>query len=152
MIDAAREIAALAVGWFPCCRLADMTVARISRSRSSSRPSEAEEASARPTSKKRTTRARTRASTKKWSRHVNQTSNALDLEPAVFKRSPTAIAASLKRSAEQSHRRKGSPYQSAMSMLNFYINRGGRNLSGRDRLRLEQAKPKLRQLFHREGK
>jgi hypothetical protein len=83
---------------------------------------------------------------------VNETSNSLDLEPGVFKRSPAAIAASLKRSAEQSHRRKASPYQSAMSMLNFYINRGGRGLSGRDRSRLEQAKPKLRQLFHREGK
>ena len=92
------------------------------------------------------------ARAKKWSKHVNETSNALDLEPSLFNRSAGAIAASLKRAAEQSHRRKASPYQSAMSMLNFYINRGGRKLSGRDKLRLEQAKPKLRQLFHRESK
>jgi hypothetical protein len=99
-----------------------------------------------------TRKKRTEPSAKKWSRKVNETSDAMDLEPGVFKRSPSAIAASLKRSAEQSQRRKASPYQSAMSMLNFYINRGGRNLSGRDKSRLEQAKPKLRQLFHREGK
>jgi hypothetical protein len=149
--------AALAlVGWFPCCKAAYMTVAPTSHSLSSSRsrqpaPKPAK-ARARPASKKRSTQARTKASTKKWFKHVNETSNALELEPTVFKGSPTAIAASLKRSAEQSHRRRGSPYQSAMSMLNFYINRGGRNLSGRDKLRLEQAKPKLRHLFHREGK
>jgi hypothetical protein len=119
-----------------------------------SRPSarQGDKAGTRPPLKKPNARARTQAGVKKWSRRVNETSNSLDLEPGVFKRSPAAIAASLKRSAEQSHRRKASPYQSAMSMLNFYINRGGRGLSGRDRSRLEQAKPKLRQLFHREGK
>jgi hypothetical protein len=99
-----------------------------------------------------TRKTRIETGAKKWSRKVNETSDAMDLEPGVFKRSPAAIAASLKRSAEQSQRRRASPYQSAMSMLNFYINRGGRNLSGRDKSRLEQAKPKLRQLFHREGK
>jgi hypothetical protein len=109
-------------------------------------------AGTQPSSNKRKPRVRAQQGAKKWAKRVNETSHALDLEPAVFKRSPAAIAASLKRSAEQSHRRKASPYQSAMSMLNFYINRGGRGLSGRDRSRLEQAKPKLRQLFHREGK
>jgi hypothetical protein len=130
--------------------------ARTVRSTSPSRPGQpgrkAAKGHKRPAAKNRTTRARAKTGAKKWSKHVNQTSNALDLEPAVFKRSPAGIAASLKRSAEQSHRRKTSPYQSAMSMLNFYINRGGRNLSGRDKLRLEQAKPKLRQLFQRAGK
>jgi len=77
-------------------------------------------------------------------------SDALDLEPAVFKsRSPAKIAASLKRSAERSKRRKGTPFQSAMSMLNFYINHAGRKLSpGRRRL-LERAKPELRRAFGR---
>ncbi len=75
-------------------------------------------------------------------------SDALDLEEGVFKkRSPAEIAKSLKRSAEQSNRRKGTPYQSAMSMLNFYINRAGKNLSdGRKRI-LEKSKDKLREAF-----
>jgi len=64
-------------------------------------------------------------------------------------RDPRRIAASLKRSAERSRRRKGTPLQSAMSMLNFYINRGGRNLTRTDRVRLERAKDELRGLFHR---
>ena len=89
---------------------------------------------------------------KYWSADVTKNSNALDLEPDVFKLdSAKAIAQSLKRSAEQSKRRKGSPLQSAMSMLNFYINRAGSNLSG-DRLRvLEDAKDELRKLFHKEA-
>jgi hypothetical protein len=146
----------LPIGWFPYCKAADMPAARKSRGRSSPRPrqSPGKTAKARTSlpSKKPTTHARTKAGTKQWSKRVNQTSNALDLEAAVFKRSPAEIAASLKRSAQRSRRRKGSPYQSAMSMLNFYINRGGRKLSGRDKSRLELAKPKLRQLFHREAK
>lgn len=77
-------------------------------------------------------------------------SDALDLDRGVFTlRSPQKIAASLKRSAEKSRRRKGTPYQSAMSMLNFYINRAGKSLSaGRKRL-LERAKPELRKAFGR---
>jgi hypothetical protein len=88
---------------------------------------------------------------RKWSADVMRRSNALDLERDVFKaRSPAKIAASLKRSAEASKRRKGTPLQSAMSMLNFYINRAGRNLSpGRKRL-LERAKPELRKAFGRQ--
>ena len=67
--------------------------------------------------------------TKNWSAGVTEHSNALDLESSVFKlRDPHKIAASLKRSAEKSTRRKGTPLQSAMSMLNFYINRAGKNL------------------------
>lgn len=76
---------------------------------------------------------------------------SLDLEPDVFKsRSPAKIAASLKRSAERSQRRKGTPLQSAMSMLNFYINRAGRNLSPARKRLLERAKPELRKAFGRE--
>lgn len=79
-----------------------------------------------------------------------QHSDALDLDRGVFElSSPQRIAASLKRSAEKSRRRKGTPYQSAMSMLNFYINRAGKNLSaGRKRL-LERVKPALRKAFGR---
>lgn len=85
-----------------------------------------------------------------WSQHVTKTSNALDLEPSVFTRSSArAIARSLKRSAETSTRRKGGAYQSAMSMLNFYINRAGRNLSPDRRRILERAKDELRKAFGR---
>ena len=65
-------------------------------------------------------------------------------------RDPHAIAESIKRSAERSHRRKSPPYRSAMSMLVFYINRGGKNLSAARRRVLEQAKDELRKLFHRD--
>jgi hypothetical protein len=85
-----------------------------------------------------------------WSQHVTKTSNALDLESGVFsKSSPRAIARSLKRSAEQSTRRKAGAYQSAMSMLNFYINRAGRNLGPERRRILERAKGELRAAFGR---
>jgi hypothetical protein len=90
---------------------------------------------------------------KKWSANVTEHSNALDLEKDVFKSGdPDKIASSLKHSAEESHRRKGSPFQSAMSMLNFYENRAGRNLSKRQRAPLEKAKNKLRKLFGRKEK
>ena len=87
----------------------------------------------------------------RWSQRVTQTSNALDLEHEVFTWSdPKRVARSLKRSAEASRRRKASPFQSAMSMLNFYINRAGKNLGkGRKRV-LERAKAELRKLFGRE--
>jgi len=87
---------------------------------------------------------------KKWSAHVMQTSDALDLKAKIFKsKDPARIAASLKRSAERSRRRKGTPFQSAMSMLNFYINRAGKNLTKAQKAPLEKAKNKLRILFHR---
>jgi len=80
-----------------------------------------------------------------------QTSNALDLEPGVFtKRSPRQIALSLKRSAEASGRRKTEPFRSAMSMLNFHINRAGGNLTAERRRVLDAAKRELRVAFHRE--
>ncbi|MGH7230414.1 MAG: DUF3175 domain-containing protein [Nitrospiraceae bacterium] len=86
-----------------------------------------------------------------WSGEVMKHSDALDLEQGVFKStSPRKIAVSLKQSAEASKRRKGTPYQSAMSMLNFYINRAGKTLSARQKTILGRAKPELRKLFGRE--
>src|SRR5262249_59977531 len=87
---------------------------------------------------------------RRWSAHVMKTSDALDLESGVFtQRSPHAIAASLKRSALASGRRKAAPFQSAMSMLNFHINRSGRGLAPERRHVLERAKVELRKLFGR---
>jgi Protein of unknown function (DUF3175) len=86
----------------------------------------------------------------RWSARVTEESDALDLEDHVFsRRSPAAIAQSLKRSAERSQRRKGSAFQSAMSMLNFYINRAGKNLSESRRQTLDRAKDELRKAFGR---
>ena len=88
---------------------------------------------------------------KKWSAHVTESSDALDLEQGVFAGSdPEKIAKSLKRSAAHSHRRKGTPYQAAMSMLTFYINRGGKNLSEARLNVLEMAKDELRKVFHKD--
>lgn len=90
-------------------------------------------------------------SKKYWSAKVTKYSNALDLEEGVFSfKSPRKIALSLKKSAEESKRRKARPFQSAMSMLNFYINRAGKNLSGHRKKVLEQAKTELRRVFNRE--
>jgi hypothetical protein len=102
--------------------------------------------------RRRTTRRKTGgAKGRRWSARVTKESNALDLEKSVFRSSdPHRIALSLKRSAERSGRRKASPYQSAMSMLNFYINRAGRNLpKGKVRV-LERTKGELRKVFGRD--
>ena len=81
---------------------------------------------------------------------MTERSNALDLDPGVFVRTdPKSIARSLKRSAERSRRRKSDPYRSAMSMLTFYINRAGKQLSRSQRARLERAKDELRALYHK---
>ena len=86
----------------------------------------------------------------RWSGQVTHGSNALDLEPGVFTLDdPREIAQSLKRSAERSKRRKTTPFQSAMSMLTFYINRAGEQLPADQRTRLEAAKEELRALFDR---
>jgi hypothetical protein len=88
--------------------------------------------------------------TSRWSAKVTKRSNALDLEPDVFRqKDPHRIALSLKRSAERSKRRKGTPYQSAMSMLNFYINRAGKNLPQKQKRVLDRAKGELREVFGR---
>jgi hypothetical protein len=85
---------------------------------------------------------------KYWSADVMKRSDALDLERGAFSHDdPKRIARSLKRSAERSTRRKAGPFQSAMSMLNFYINRGGRNLGASRKKILDQAKTELRKLF-----
>jgi hypothetical protein len=87
----------------------------------------------------------------KWSKEVTEHSDAMDLEDGVFEGDdPHAIALSLKRSAEHSHRRKSEPYQSAMSMLTFYINRAGDNLSEHKKTVLEDAKDELRKAFGRD--
>ena len=102
----------------------------------------------RKTASRKTAR---RTSSSRWSAGVTRHSNALDLEKAVFTSSdPHRIALSLKRSAERSKRRKATPYQSAMSMLNFYINRAGRGLPQRKLRVLERAKGELRKVFGRD--
>ncbi len=89
-------------------------------------------------------------SRRRWSQRVTRESNALDLEPGVFTwKSPRRIAASLKRSAERSTRRKADPFRSAMSMLVFYVNRAGKNLDAGQRRTLERAKDELRRAFNR---
>lgn len=89
---------------------------------------------------------------KRWTQHVMETSNALDLEKGVFTwDDPYRIALSLKESAERSQRRKSSPFRSAMSMLTFHINRAGKNMPQKQRERLEAAKDELRKLYGKEG-
>ncbi|MGO9432257.1 DUF3175 domain-containing protein [Rhodoblastus sp.] len=90
---------------------------------------------------------------RKWSGEVTQNSDAMDLEKDIFKSDdPTKIAQSLKRSAERSQRRKAAPFRSAMSMLTFYINRAGANLSVARKKKLQTAKTRLREIFGREPK
>jgi len=118
----------------------------------------AERSRARPagkttTRKKRSTgtSATRRAAPRRWSQRVTKQSDALDLDRGVFKLSSARrIAASLKRSAERSKRRKAGAYRSALSMLTFYINRAGKNLPKAQRDRLQRAKGELKRLFGRE--
>jgi hypothetical protein len=98
-------------------------------------------------------RPATKSKGKRWSQRVTETSSALSLENRVFAQTdPRKIALSLKRSADRSRRRKASPFQSAMSMLNFYINRAGRKLPARQRARLERVKTQLREIYGRQRK
>jgi uncharacterized protein DUF3175 len=99
---------------------------------------------------KRTSRKRTAKAPRRWVRHVQETSDAMDLPAGLFKKSPGEIARGLKRSVLRSRRTKGTKFQSAMSMLNLYINRTGKNLGATDRKRLEAAKQELRKAFDRE--
>jgi len=88
---------------------------------------------------------------KYWSGDVTRRSNAVDLDKGVFTwKDPKRIARSIKKSAEKSRRKKGTAYQSAMSMLNFYINRAGENLTKERRSVLERAKTELKKLFGKE--
>jgi hypothetical protein len=87
------------------------------------------------------------ATKKRWSAKVTKNSDALDLDKGVFtSNDPDKIAKSLEHSAEKSARKKGSSYQSAMSMLNFYINRAGKNLPAGKKKTLTKAKDKLKEL------
>ena len=109
-------------------------------------------AKAASTSKTRTPRGTSRSgktrSRRYWSRRVTQTSDALTLEQGVFtQRDPKKIAASLKRSAVRSKRRKADPFRSALSMLTFYINRAGKNLPAARKKILMRAKGELRKQF-----
>ena len=107
-------------------------------------------AATRKTATARKAATKRKSGDRRWSARVSRESNALTLEEGVFtRRSSRAIALSLKRSAERSRRRKSSPFRSAMSMLNFYINRMGTQLSGSRRRVLERAKSDLRELFGR---
>jgi len=100
--------------------------------------------------KRKSPGAKAKRRTTYWSARVTRESDALDLDQGVFGyRDPKRIARSLKTSAERSKRRKAAPLQSAMSMLNFYINRAGRNLPAARKKTLAQAKVELRKLFGR---
>jgi len=99
-----------------------------------------------------TTKKQPRKTSKKWSSNVTKHSNALDLDKGVFKsKNPNKIARSLENSAEKSTRKKGSSYQSAMSMLNFYINRAGKNLPAKQKAILTEAKDKLKALHEKDS-
>jgi Protein of unknown function (DUF3175) len=105
----------------------------------------------KPPARKTSARKARKASSRRWSQGVTEKSDALDLDRGVFKlTSAKKIAASLKRSAEYSRRRKSGAYRSALSMLIFYINRAGKNLPRTERDRLERAKTELKRQFHRE--
>jgi Protein of unknown function (DUF3175) len=105
----------------------------------------------RPSRRARPRKSVRKGSSKRWSQRVTRESDALDLDRGVFKQtSAKKIAASLKRSAERSSRRKAGAYRSALSMLIFYINRAGKNLSAAQRTRLERAKGELKRQFGRE--
>src|SRR5262245_35459502 len=103
------------------------------------------------TSKRRSTARARRGSGRRWSQAGTEHSDALTLDKGVFsKRDPKAIAASLKRSAERSRRRKADPFRSALSMLTFYINRAGKNLPASRKRTLMRAKDELRRQFGRD--
>jgi hypothetical protein len=122
-----------------------------------SRKSSAHKTARRKTAARRTTSGKSvkrtasgRAPSKRWSQRVTRESDALDLKGGVFKlSSPKKIAASLKRSAERSSRRKAGAYRSAVSMLTFYINRAGKNLPKAQVTRLQKAKDELKKQFGR---
>src|SRR5882724_2174401 len=118
------------------------------RKTASSRP---KPASRKAGSARRKPAAKRKTSPKRWSQRVTKESDALDLKRGVFTlRDPKRIAASLKRSAERSSRRKAGAYRSALSMLTFYVNRAGKTLPKTQRERLERAKVELKRQFHRD--
>jgi hypothetical protein len=119
--------------------------------RKSSRSSSRNKPSRNNTSRRKTARRQSGRGGRRWSARVTRESDALDLDRGVFTgRDPRKIAASLKRSAQRSRRRKSDPYRSALSMLTFYINRAGKNLPAARRKTLERAKGELRRQFGRD--
>jgi hypothetical protein len=121
----------------------------VTRTSARTSPAKTSRRSQRKTSRRKSVRGGSRS--RRWSARVTRESDALDLDRGVFtKRDPKQIAASLKRSAERSRRRKADPYRSALSMLTFYINRAGKNLPPGRRKTLERAKGELRKQFHRD--
>lgn len=123
-------------------------MAHVRKTTHSRKTASRKKASARRSSSRKSTK---RATPKRWSQRVTKESDALDLKRGVFKlTSPKRIAASLKRSAEHSTRRKTGAYRSALSMLTFYINRAGKTLPKTQRERLEKAKVELKRAFGRE--
>ena len=85
----------------------------------------------------------------RWVKKVQETSFAMDIPKGLFTLSPKEVATGLKKAVMESNRTKGTKFQSAMSMLNYYINRAGKNLSPEDRERLEEAKVELRKIFNK---
>ena len=133
--------------------MARTTTRRKTRRSSSSRKGSQRQPARRKSRRAQTTgrtQTRRRNATRYWSGRVTRESDALDLEPGVFKlTSAKRVAASLKRSAEASRRRKADAYRSALSMLVFYVNRAGKNLPKAQRARLERAKLELKHQFGR---
>jgi hypothetical protein len=141
-------------------RRARATLRRRGRARAPIRSSSARSDRRRPSSATRgarpaprTGRARSGGSARNpryWSAEVTQHSNAMDLARGVFQlMSPIAIARSVSASAEQSRRRKSPPFRSALSMITFYVNRAGTNLSAARKRVLMRAKDELRKLYGR---
>jgi hypothetical protein len=121
------------------------------RRKTSARKTTARKGRTRKTTSTRRKTGTRKTSSRRWSQGVTQRSDALDLDRGVFKQtSAKKIAASLKRSAERSSRRKAGAYRSALSMLTFYINRAGKTLPQAQRARLERAKAELKHQFGRE--
>jgi hypothetical protein len=132
--------------------LSGAVMAKKARAKSKRAKSKRAKSTRAKSTRAKTTRAKkTKRSTgRRWSQRVTERSDALDLEGGVFKlNDPKRIAASLKRSAERSKRRKANPYRSALSMLTFYHNRAGRTLPASRKRKLEQAKDELRVQFGR---
>lgn len=123
---------------------------KAARSRKSAARKTAGRSTARKAGSARTKPPARKASPKRWSQRVTEESDALDLKRGVFTlRDPKRIVASLKRSAEQSSRRKAGAYRSALSMLTFYINRAGKALPKTQRDRLQRTKTELKRAFGR---
>ena len=146
--SAKRELAAAPKRKRPSAKRSRAAKRALKRESHASASHKALSTQAKRAAAKRRTAANSRKP-RRWSKRVTETSDAMDIQPEIFKRGATAIAKSVKRSAERSKRRKSSPYRSAMSMLTFYENRAGKNLSARKRHTLERAKDELRKLFGR---